>query len=58
MKQEEKAIGLYLHIPFCVRKCAYCDFASWAQSEHKMAAYADALCREMEKMPRLTLRTV
>lgn len=22
--------ALYIHIPFCVSKCAYCDFASWA----------------------------
>ena len=23
-------LGIYVHIPFCVRKCAYCDFSSWA----------------------------
>ena len=40
-------LGLYIHIPFCVRKCRYCDFASWAGRESDMARYTDALCKEI-----------
>ncbi len=40
-------LSLYLHIPFCVRKCAYCDFLSAPADEAARAAYADALCREI-----------
>lgn len=40
-------LGLYVHIPFCARKCAYCDFASWAGREADRARYADLLCREI-----------
>lgn len=52
------AMGLYLHIPFCVQKCAYCDFASWANCGHLMESYADRLCREIESLPPLNIRTV
>ncbi len=41
-----KEIGLYIHIPFCVRKCAYCDFASFAGREKDMSAYVDAVIKE------------
>lgn len=40
-------LGLYLHIPFCVRKCHYCDFCSAAASADTRAAYVDALCAEI-----------
>src|SRR6059058_1168127 len=38
---------LYIHIPFCHRRCAYCDFNTYANMYDRMAAYVDALCREM-----------
>lgn len=38
--------GIYLHIPFCKRRCIYCDFFSTTQSEKK-EAYVDALCKEL-----------
>ena len=37
--------GLYLHIPFCARRCSYCDFYSTTRSALR-DAYADALVRE------------
>ena len=43
----ENLAGLYLHIPFCRRKCAYCDLYSKAQPK-LIKPYVDALCREME----------
>ena len=42
--------GIYIHIPFCVRKCLYCDFFSVPAEEDTVAAYAGALCLEMERM--------
>ena len=39
---------LYTHIPFCHRRCAYCDFNTYANMEDRMAAYVDALCAELE----------
>ena len=42
-------LGLYVHIPFCARKCAYCDFASWAGRQDAMRPYADALCEEIAR---------
>ena len=52
-------LGLYLHIPFCKQKCAYCDFYSLAGSEKHMDAYCAALTRHLEEVaPRCSGMTV
>jgi putative oxygen-independent coproporphyrinogen III oxidase len=38
--------GLYVHIPFCLTRCGYCDFNAYAGLGHLAAPYVDALRRE------------
>jgi oxygen-independent coproporphyrinogen III oxidase len=51
---------LYIHIPFCVKKCVYCDFFSVSYDESTVKAYVDALCKELSmiKTPGDSLKTV
>ncbi len=53
-------LSLYVHIPWCVRKCPYCDFNSHAvRDELPVDAYVDALLRDLElELPRVWGRTV
>lgn len=48
MNRKDTSFELYIHIPFCVRKCAYCDFLSAPGSEEAKASYTKALLREIE----------
>ena len=41
-----RTVGLYFHIPFCVRKCLYCDFLSFPASERERGSYMEALMGE------------
>ena len=45
-----KPIGLYLHFPFCIKKCSYCDFVSYPiiNSEPRFDVYIDALIEELK----------
>lgn len=43
--------ALYIHIPFCERKCPYCDFYSVAADEALMDAYTDAAIRSIGRAP-------
>lgn len=43
----EPVRAAYIHIPFCLRKCAYCDFASCAGQLDLIPAYVDMLLREI-----------
>ncbi|MCD7917449.1 MAG: radical SAM protein, partial [Clostridiales bacterium] len=64
IRQAEKALksrrlGVYLHIPFCRSKCAYCDFYSLPASDQRMDAYLEALCAHItESAPYLRSFTI
>ena len=48
IKNENRdAIGIYVHIPFCVQKCLYCDFNSYAGAEERRDEYIRALLGEI-----------
>ena len=49
----EKRGGIYIHIPFCVRKCAYCDFLSAPADEKTQAEYVKALQTEIYQTAKL-----
>jgi len=44
----KKPLQLYIHIPFCVKKCAYCDFLSFATDEQTQKTYVKALQAELD----------
>ncbi len=43
----ENELGLYVHIPFCKKKCDYCDFASFAEKENLINDYIESLLKEI-----------
>lgn len=42
-----KQIGIYVHIPFCKRKCNYCDFISYSNKENIIEDYIKCVCNEI-----------
>ncbi len=55
-------VALYVHVPFCRMRCAYCDFNTYAGLEELMPDYVAAVCREVEaageRWGRLTVPTI
>ena len=43
----KKDLGVYIHIPFCLRKCKYCDFLSFVSDKETMVKYVESLCEEI-----------
>ena len=43
-----KNLGIYVHIPFCAKKCSYCDFISFANKKEYIEEYINALIKEIE----------
>ena len=50
MTQEKKPMGLYIHIPFCSKKCDYCDFVSYSMDRKAQEMYFEALCAEIDML--------
>ncbi len=49
-RKTKKSLGIYIHIPFCIQKCLYCDFCSFPdKGRDTMELYTDELCRRIEK---------
>ena len=46
--KRNRELEIYIHIPFCVKKCAYCDFLSSPQDAKTIAKYVDGLVEEMK----------
>ena len=42
-----KDLSIYVHVPFCVRKCLYCDFLSFSAGEELIEEYFGALKKEI-----------
>lgn len=48
-----RELGIYIHIPFCVKKCYYCDFISYTNSEDKIEEYINSLKEEIKEEVKL-----
>lgn len=53
-KAEKKPLEIYVHVPFCVRKCAYCDFLSAPADKEVQKAYVKQLLREIAASEKLS----
>ena len=52
MEENQKPMGLYIHIPFCNKKCDYCDFVSFSMNRKAQQLYLEALFTEIDLVKR------
>src|SRR5579884_3948419 len=45
----DRPLSLYVHVPFCQKRCMYCDFATFTGQEHQMDAYVAAVEQEIAR---------
>ena len=57
MKMKKQPLGLYIHIPYCIHKCGYCDFNSHPIKQDEMDHYIDALVVEMKHYAKIYTNT-
>ena len=50
---EERPLSIYIHVPFCAKKCAYCDFLSHVPEPDEAAAYFESLLEEIRSWSEL-----
>jgi oxygen-independent coproporphyrinogen III oxidase len=53
MINNRKLLSIYIHIPFCRTRCGYCDFNTYAESEHFINEYIDAVIKEISRFSSL-----
>ncbi len=58
MSQMQNMRGLYIHLPFCLKKCDYCDFVSYTDCYHMEEEYTDALLQEFSRYRGMAVDTV
>jgi putative oxygen-independent coproporphyrinogen III oxidase len=46
---DDPAFGVYVHIPFCSKRCDYCAFATWTDRDHLVGAYLDAVVADVRR---------
>lgn len=56
MTSPKVPLSIYLHIPFCVHRCAYCDFNTYAGQESLLPSYVEALTQEIHHVGQATAR--
>ena len=54
---KKQPLGLYIHIPYCIHKCGYCDFNSHPIKKDEMDHYIDALVVEMKHYAKIYTNT-
>ena len=58
MRTDASPRGLYIHVPFCLSKCPYCDFYSVRYSRSQAELYADAVIRDLGRYSDMCFDTV
>ncbi len=66
MSKSNTSLSFYVHIPYCVKRCGYCDFNTYTPSELQDGAtleivsndYIDAVLRELESAPTSSVPTI
>ena len=54
MIMAKNTLGIYIHVPFCKKKCPYCSFYSVSSEERLVSEYVTSLCEEIQKWGKKT----